>query len=46
MRFLEIAPEGGGEALLLPFTKTVVPTIDFSAGRIVVEPPEEIDGDR
>ncbi len=43
---LEIAPEGGGEALLLPFTKTVVPTIDFSAGRIVVEPPEEIDGDR
>ena len=42
---LEIAPAGGGEALLLPFTKAVVPTIDFSAGRIVVEPPEEIDGE-
>ncbi len=42
---LEIAPAGGGEALLLPFTKAVVPTIDFSAGRIVAEPPDEIDGE-
>ena len=30
---LEIAPEGGGEPLLLPFTKAVAPTIDFAAGR-------------
>ncbi len=43
---LEIAPEGGGEPLLLPFTRAVVPTIDFSGGRIVAEPPEEIDGRR
>jgi 16S rRNA processing protein RimM len=41
---LEIAPEGGGETLLLPFTKAVVPEIDFAAGRIVVEPPGEIEG--
>jgi 16S rRNA processing protein RimM len=40
---LEIAPERGGETLLLPFTRGVAPTIDFAAGRIVVEPPEEIE---
>ncbi len=38
---VEIAPEGGGEALLLPFTKAVVPAIDFGGGRIVVEPPPD-----
>ena len=27
---LEIAPEGGGEPLLLPFTKAVAPTVDFA----------------
>ena len=31
---LEIAPAGGGETLLLPFTKGVVPRIDFDDGRI------------
>ncbi len=41
---LEIAPEAGGEPLLLPFTRAVVPEIDFEAGRIVVEPPEEVEG--
>ncbi len=40
---LEIAPEGGGEPLLLPFTKAVAPTIDFEGGRIVIEPPEEVE---
>jgi len=40
---LEIAPAGGGETLLLPFTKLVAPTIDFDAGRIVIEPPVEVD---
>ena len=39
---LEIAPEGGGESLLLPFTKAVVSTIDFEAGRIVVELPQDV----
>ncbi|MGD0640962.1 MAG: ribosome maturation factor RimM [Roseiarcus sp.] len=42
---LEIAPESGGETLLLPFTKAVAIEIDFSAGRIVVEPPREIEGE-
>jgi 16S rRNA processing protein RimM len=42
---LEIAPAGGGETLLLPFTKRVVPSIDFDAGRIVVEPPSEVEGE-
>ena len=40
---LEIAPAGGGETLLLPFTKRVAPTIDFDAGRIVIEPPREVE---
>jgi 16S rRNA processing protein RimM len=40
---LEIAPAGGGETLLLPFTKRVAPTIDFDAGRIVIEPPHEVE---
>jgi 16S rRNA processing protein RimM len=38
---LEIAPEGGGPALLLPFSKAVVPTIDVAAGHLVVLPPAE-----
>jgi 16S rRNA processing protein RimM len=42
---LEIAPAGGGETLLLPFTKAVAPEIDFAAGRIVIAPPPEIDGE-
>ena len=42
---LEIAPDGGGETLLLPFTKAVAIEIDFAAGRIVVAPPREIDGE-
>jgi len=40
---LEIAPEGGGETLLLPFTRAVAVEIDFAAGRIVIEPPREIE---
>jgi len=30
----------GGDSLLLPFTRAVVPTVDLAAGRIVVDPPE------
>ncbi len=41
---LEIAPANGGEPRLLPFTKAVAPEIDFGAGRIVIEPPEEVEG--
>ena len=40
---LEIAPAGGGETVLLPFTRRVAPTIDFNAGRIVIEPPREVE---
>ncbi len=40
--FLEISPQKG-KALLVPFTKAAVPVIDMAAGRIVVEPPPEID---
>ena len=42
---LEIAPEGGGETLMLPFTRAVAVAIDFSAGRIVIEPPREVEGE-
>ena len=42
---LEIAPVGGGETLLLSFTKGVAPRIDFDAGRIVIEPPREVEGE-
>jgi 16S rRNA processing protein RimM len=36
---IEIAPVGGGEALMVPFTDTAVPAVDIAAGRIVVVPP-------
>jgi 16S rRNA processing protein RimM len=42
---LEIAPPAGGETLLLPFTRQVAPEIDFAGGRIVINPPPEIDGE-
>jgi len=38
---LEVRRAGGGEALLLPFTVAVVPTVDLTARRIVVDPPGE-----
>jgi len=41
---IEIAPPAGA-TLLLPFTNAVVPSVDLAAGRVVIELPEEIDGD-
>jgi 16S rRNA processing protein RimM len=38
---LEIAPAGGGETLMFPFTKAVVPVVSVTEGRVVIEPPEE-----
>jgi 16S rRNA processing protein RimM len=38
---LEIFAPGRRTALLLPFTKAAVPTVDLTAGRIVADPPEE-----
>ena len=35
---LEVAREGG--TVLVPFTAAVVPTVDLTAGRIVIDPPE------
>ncbi len=42
---LEIAPAEGGDTLLLPFTKEVVPVVDLVAARIVVVPPAEVSGE-
>ncbi len=42
---LEIAPVAGGETLMFPFTKAVVPTVDLSAGRVVIAPPAEVEDD-
>ena len=33
----------GAEALLLPFTRAVVPTVDLAARRIVVDPPGAVE---
>ncbi len=37
---LELHAAGGEGAILLPFTKESVPTVDLAAGRIVADPPE------
>ena len=39
---LEIRAEDGA-SLLVPFTRAAVPTVDLAAGRLVVDPPAEID---
>ena len=41
---IEIAPPAG-PTMLLPFTNAVVPTVDLKSGHVVIELPEEIDGD-
>ena len=41
---IEIAP-AQGPTMLLPFTNAVVPTVDLANGRVVIEPPQEIEGD-
>ncbi len=41
---IEIAPSKG-PTTLLPFTNAVVPTVDLAGGRVVIELPDEIDGD-
>jgi 16S rRNA processing protein RimM len=42
---LEITPAGGGRPLMLPFTKAAVPVIDIRGGRLVADPPAEVDGE-
>jgi 16S rRNA processing protein RimM len=41
---IEIAPQQG-PTMLLPFTNAVVPTVDLSGGRVVIELPEELEGE-
>ncbi len=41
---IEIAPPEG-TTLLLPFTNAVVPTVDLAGGRVVIELPQEIEGE-
>ncbi len=41
---IEIAPPQGA-TMMLPFTNAVVPTVDLSGGRVIVELPEEIEGE-
>ena len=41
---LEIAPPHGA-TMLLPFTNAVVPTIDIAGGRVLIELPQEVEGD-
>ena len=41
---IEIAP-AHGPTMLLPFTNAVVPTVDLANGRVVIELPQEIEGD-
>ena len=38
---IEIAPAGGGQTLMLPFTESTVPEVDLAARRIVVVLPAE-----
>ena len=42
---IEVRPPQGGESLLFPFTKAVVPTINFEARRVTIVPPAEVEGD-
>jgi 16S rRNA processing protein RimM len=41
---IEIAPANGA-TMLLPFTNAVVPTVDLAGGSVVIELPQEIEGD-
>jgi 16S rRNA processing protein RimM len=41
---IEIQPAKGA-TMLLPFTNAVVPTVDIAGGRVVIELPQEIEGD-
>lgn len=41
---IEIAANAG-PSLLLPFTNAVVPTVDLAAGHVVIERPNEIEGE-
>ena len=37
---LEVQPAGAAPAILLPFTRAIVPTVDLTARRVIVDVPE------
>jgi 16S rRNA processing protein RimM len=37
---LELRGEGLKGAVLVPFTRAAVPTVDLTAGRVIIDPPE------
>ena len=39
---IEIRADGGGDTELVPFDETNVPAIEMAAGRIVVDPPQQL----
>jgi 16S rRNA processing protein RimM len=41
---IEIGPADGA-TMLLPFTNAVVPSVDLEGGRVLIELPDEIEGD-
>ena len=41
---LEVKPAAGGPTMLLPFTEQVVPVVDVTGGRVVINPPLEGEG--
>ena len=42
---VEVRPPRGGESLLFPFTREVVPTIDIAGRRVVIAPPDEVEAE-
>lgn len=40
---IEISPASHKSALLLPFTKAIVPNVDLTAGRLIVDLPEDVE---
>ncbi|GLS85759.1 ribosome maturation factor RimM [Cypionkella aquatica] len=40
---IEVAGPGLKTSLLLPFTLAAVPTVDLTAGRIIIDPPEGLE---
>lgn len=41
---LDIRPPRG-KNIAFPFTRAVVPVVDVAGGRVIIEPPQEIEGD-
>ena len=42
---VEVRPIAGGESLLFPFTRAVVPEIDIAGHRVVIAPPDEVEAE-